>query len=126
MLLILIFLGVESHAGLIPANKTESRINKTAFTPTETEKMDAWNGIDKLKHYSVSLILTTSVYYYMKKPLDLSNKSSIVVSVPFTFTVGLGKEFIDRGKEGNHFSFKDLVVDIMGIASGWVIVNNLR
>ncbi len=111
---------------MIPVNKTESRIKRTTFTPTESEKVDAWNGIDKLKHYSVSLILTTSVYYYVKKPLDFSNKSSIIVSVPFSFMVGLGKEFIDRREVGNHFSFKDLLVDIMGIASGWVIVNNLR
>ena len=88
--------------------------------------MDAWYGIDKLKHYSVSLILTTSSYYYMKKPFGFSNNASLSISVPFALFVGLGKEFMDKAEDGNHFSLKDLAVDIMGITSGWIIANNLR
>lgn len=93
---------------------------------SEVKKADAWNGIDKLKHFSVSLILTTSSYYYMKKPFGFSNDTSLSVSIPFSFLVGLGKEFRDKKEVGNHFSMKDLTVDILGIVSGWVIVNNLR
>lgn len=90
------------------------------------ERVDAWTGIDKLKHFSVSLVLTTSSYYYMKKPVGASNTTSLSVSIPFSLLVGLGKEFKDRNEKGNHFCIKDLTVDIMGIASGWFIVNSLR
>ena len=76
--------------------------NKTS-SGNEVKKVDRWNGIDKLKHYSVSLILTTSSYYYMKKPLGYSNDTSLSVTVPFSFLVGLGKEFRDRKEIGNHF-----------------------
>ena len=92
----------------------------------EVERADEWNGIDKLKHYSVSMNLTTCSYYYMKKPFGYSNDTALSVSVSFTFLVGLGKEFRDSKEIGNHFSMKDLAVDLMGIASGWFIANNLR
>jgi len=113
-------------ADSIPVSDSEPNSDIRLTSVSEFKRVDAWNGIDKLKHFSVSLILTTSSYYYMKKPFGFSNDTSLSVSIPFSFLVGLGKEFRDNKEDGNHFSMKDLTVDILGIASGWVIANNLR
>lgn len=119
-------MSLNAWAESITSNDPDQKIYLMILSGNEVERVDEWNGIDKLKHYSVSLILTTSSYYYMKKPFGYSNDTSLSVSVPFSFLVGLGKEFRDRKGIGNHFSMKDLAVDIMGIASGWIIANNLR
>ncbi len=117
---------MEALADSISLSDSEPNLYMRLTSVSEVKKVDAWNGIDKLKHFSVSLILTTSSYYYMKKPFGFSNEISLSVSIPFSFLVGLGKEFRDKKQEGNHFSMKDLTVDILGIVTGWVIVNNLR
>ena len=117
---------MDAWADSISLSDSEPNLQIRLTSASEVKKTDAWNGIDKLKHFSVSLILTTSSYYYMKKPFGFSNDTSLSVSIPFSFLVGLGKEFKDKKEDGNHFSMKDLTVDILGIASGWVIANNLR
>lgn len=117
---------MEAWADSISLSDSEPNVSIRLTSIAEVKKADAWNGIDKLKHFSVSLILTTSSYYYMKKPFGFSNDTSLSVSIPFSFLVGLGKEFRDKKQDGNHFSMKDLTVDILGIVSGWVIANNLR
>ena len=120
ILLFLLSLRLEAWADSQPGSTIRSA------SANEVKKVDVWTGIDKLKHFSVSLILTTSSYYYMKKPFGYSNDTALTISIPFSFLVGLGKEFKDEKEVGNHFSMKDLTVDILGIASGWAIANNLR
>ena len=117
---------MDGWADSISLSDSEPRLHIGLTSANKAKKADAWNGIDKLKHFSISLILTTSSYYYMKKPFGFSNDTSLSVSIPFSFLVGLGKEFRDKKEDGNRFSMKDLTVDILGIASGWIIANNLR
>ena len=117
---------MEAWADSISSSDSEPNLYIRSTSANNVKKADAWNGIDKLKHFSISLILTTSSYYYMKKPFGFSNDTSLSVSIPFSFLVGLGKEIRDKKEEGNRFSMKDLSVDILGITSGWIIANNLR
>ncbi len=119
-------MSLELWADSASFSKSKPNLYLRITSASEFKKVDAWTGIDKLKHFSVSLILTTSTYYYMKKPFGFSNTTSLSVSIPFSILVGLGKEIKDRGEEGNHFSMKDLAVDMVGIAAGWFIANNLR
>ena len=117
---------MNAYADSYASSGIEPNLSNNRYSENKTKRADEWNGIDKLKHYSVSLILTTSSYYYMKKPIGYSNNRSLSISIPFSFLVGLGKEIRDSKEIGNHFSMKDLAVDIMGVASGWIIANNLR
>jgi uncharacterized protein YfiM (DUF2279 family) len=40
-----------------------------------------------------------------------------------TFSLGIAKEFYDKSRSENHFSWKDLLADVVGIGAGFIILN---
>ena len=60
---------------------------------------DNWKGRDKVKHFGVCLVLAII--------------NPIVAAV-----VAVAKEVHDDGTEGNHWCWKDIVADVVGIAVG--------
>lgn len=63
---------------------------------------DTWTGKDKVWHFGVSLVLAAIC------PLV-----AVVAAV--------GKEVFDRGKNGGHWCWKDVVADLIGVAVGSII-----
>lgn len=64
--------------------------------------LDLWKGLDKKKHFYVCLIL------------------SIICPV-LAVIAAIGKEIYDSKQEGNHFCWKDIVADLIGIILGSII-----
>lgn len=60
---------------------------------------DSWTGKDKVKHFGVCLVLAAIC--------------PIVAAV-----VAVAKEVHDDGTEGNHWCWKDIVADVIGIIIG--------
>lgn len=63
---------------------------------------DTWRGKDKVKHFGVSLALA-------------------VVCPVVAVGAAVGKEVYDRGKSGDHWCWKDIVADAVGVVLGTVV-----
>lgn len=64
--------------------------------------LDLWKGLDKKKHFFVCLILS-------------------ILSPILAIIAAVGKEIYDSKQEGNHFCWKDIVADLVGIIIGSLI-----
>lgn len=64
--------------------------------------LDLWKGLDKKKHFYVCLIL------------------SIICPI-LAIIAAIGKEIYDSKQQGNHFCWKDIVADGIGIILGSII-----
>lgn len=64
--------------------------------------LDLWKGLDKKKHFFVCLIL------------------SIICPI-LAIIAAIGKEIYDSKQKGNHFCWKDIVADLVGIIIGSLI-----
>lgn len=64
--------------------------------------LDLWKGLDKKKHFFVCLIL------------------SIICPI-LAVIAAIGKEIYDSKQQGNHFCWKDIVADLVGIILGSII-----
>ena len=82
---------------------------------------DRWWAKDKLQHLGISAFLSGVSYDVSRRFYRNTKESSVNISVSFTLTAGLGKEFYDLSSPGGRFSFKDLAADLAGIAIGLLI-----
>ena len=64
--------------------------------------LDLWKGLDKKKHFFVCLILS-------------------ILSPILAIIAAVGKEIYDSKQKGNHFCWKDIVADLVGIIIGSLI-----
>jgi uncharacterized protein YfiM (DUF2279 family) len=87
---------------------------------------DRWFARDKMKHFSTSMFIFLTDYYYLDKYTNLSEKSVISNSYSVSLTFGIGKEILDFTSDSKYFSIKDLIADIAGIVAGNIIVNNIK
>jgi len=90
---------------------------------TNPEVKDDWIAIDKLQHFSYSLLISLGCQYVLVNKMNNTEESSLPISSVFSFSAGLLKELNDqKGKDG-FFSFKDMVANIVGIMVGAIIIN---
>lgn len=78
---------------------------------------DSWFGIDKLKHFFVSVFIE-SVTYSALQAAHVSHRSALTGAIGVSAAIGVGRELHDRRVPGNRFSYKDLTWDAAGIAAG--------
>jgi uncharacterized protein YfiM (DUF2279 family) len=82
---------------------------------------DKWFARDKVEHLGVSAFLSGVSYSVFRDFYHNRKESSIYFSTILAFSAGLGKEFYDKKTPKGKFSYKDLVVDILGIGLGLLI-----
>ncbi len=87
---------------------------------------DRWLGYDKLKHFSSSMYIFMTNYYYQDKYTKLSHRAITRNSYLISISFGIGKEILDFSGKNRYFSIKDLVIDISGVVAGNIIVNNIK
>ena len=87
------------------------------------EIKDDWIAIDKLQHFSYSLLISLGCQYILVNKMNKSEDYSLPISSAFSFSTGLLKELNDkRGKYG-YLSLKDMVANFGGIMVAAVIIN---
>lgn len=64
--------------------------------------LDLWKGLDKKKHFFVCLVLS-------------------IITPILAIIAAIGKEIYDSKQEGNHFCWKDIVADGIGIILGSIV-----
>ena len=93
------------------------------FGEKKPKVKDDWIAIDKVQHFSYSLLISLGCQYILVNKMNNTEKSSLPISSAFSFSTGLLKELNDqKGKDG-FFSFKDMVANFVGIMVGAIIIN---
>ena len=90
---------------------------------TNPEVKDDWIAIDKLQHFSYSLLISLGCQYVLVNKMNNTEKSSLPISSVFSFSAGLLKELNDQKGKNGYFSLKDMVANVGGIIVGSIIIN---
>ena len=100
--------------------KVNNEVDK--FAEKKPEVKDNWIAIDKVQHFSYSLLISLGCQYVLVNKMKNTENSSLPISSAFSFSTGLLIELNDqKGKDG-FFSFKDMVANFVGIMVGAIII----
>jgi uncharacterized protein YfiM (DUF2279 family) len=97
-----------------------------AGTPdaNRTLSFDRWFAKDKAQHAVISFITTGFSIYKLKHEANKRPEEARWTGAVFTLSLGIGKELKDRTIPDNHFCFKDLAADGIGIAAAILLVGS--
>lgn len=87
------------------------------------KKIDKYLAPDKAKHFTASMISSIFFYKIFENQLKVDESQAKVYSVSFTVSLGVAKEFYDKSRPRNYFSWKDILADLTGIAVGLILIN---
>ena len=90
---------------------------------TNPEVKDDWIAIDKLQHFSYSLLISLGCQYVLVNKMNNTEKSSLPISSAFSFSAGLLKELNDQKGKNGYFSLKDMVANFGGIIVAAIVIN---
>lgn len=93
-------------------------MNPAALQPVNPAG-DRWLSQDKFLHFYFSAALTGLTYHVYADQLDRDHDQGRIISLSLTSLVGFSKELYDLKKK-QHFSWKDLAWDGLGIAVGYL------
>ena len=92
------------------------------FAEKKSDVKDDWIAIDKVQHFSYSLLISLGCQYVLVNKMNNTEKSSLPISSAFSFSTGLLKELNDQKGKYGFFSFKDMVANFVGIMAAAVII----
>ena len=101
----------------------EVKIDIKVSENTEPVLKDDWIAIDKVQHFSYSLLISLGCQYILVNKMNNTEKSSLPISSAFSFSAGLLKELNDQKGKNGYFSLKDMVANVGGIMVGAIIIN---
>ena len=116
---ILLFLVLSTS--LLFSNTFKSAMLLSDTLDSKIDINDEWFSKDKGMHLAGSFISTGFVMMSGNRWLNLNKQKSKIVGISFTFSLALGKEIYDSRQENNHFSYKDLTADMLGIVLAIII-----
>ena len=90
---------------------------------TEPVLKDDWIAIDKVQHFSYSLLISLGCQYILVNKMNNTEKSSLPISSAFSFSAGLLKELNDQKGKNGYFSLKDMVANLGGIIFAAIVIN---
>jgi uncharacterized protein YfiM (DUF2279 family) len=126
VLLILLFFDLNLFAMVLSDSSFKNNnYDSFSFENYVGNTTDKWFAFDKIQHFTTSLYLTTTVYYFQNREFRIAEKNSKTNSVCISLSLGIGKEIWDLHRD-NHFSVKDLIADMAGTLTGLIIVNNIE
>gem|GEM_PF-818262 len=100
---------------------SDTMVVKKVDTVCYNEIKDKWIAEDKFWHFGMSVALVGSSYHLFKCRLNEEKNRSTIFSLGGTFSLGIMKEFWDRSRPKGHFSYRDIVVNLLGIGVGYLI-----
>ncbi len=87
------------------------------------KKIDKYLAADKAKHFTASMISTVFFYKLFENQLNVDESQIKSYSISFTLSLGVAKEFYDKSRPGNYFSWKDILADLTGMAVGLILIH---
>ena len=82
---------------------------------------DSWFGIDKIKHFFISAFIE-SVSYSALQAAHVDRQPAMAGAIGVSAAFGVARELHDKRTPGNHFSYRDLTWDALGITAGAVML----
>ena len=119
VILFLTCLGFSNENRKFDDVKNEVKVSEN----TEPVLKDDWIAIDKVQHFSYSLLISLGCQYILVNKMNNTEKSSLPISSAFSFSAGLLKELNDQKGKNGYFSLKDMVTNVCGIMVGAIIIN---
>jgi uncharacterized protein YfiM (DUF2279 family) len=116
-----IVLAVLLIRGASPCHAEEN--SRTGGTGAFQKSPDAWLARDKAQHFIVSFLMTGAAGYAARTRWNWNRPESVKWSVGLTLSLGVMKELRDRRHPGSRASLKDLTADVLGIASGVLLLS---
>ena len=100
------------------------KINNEAENSGEKkpEVKDDWIAIDKLQHFSYSLLISLGCQYVLVNKMNNTEDYSLPISSAFSFSTGLLKELNDQKGKNGYFSLKDMVANLGGIMIAGIVI----
>lgn len=98
---------------------TGLQIMPEMFTALKKTK-DPWFSEDKFYHLTTSAAFSSIGYYLYTQYNDGDESKAKIYSLSTTACIGICKEIYDK-KRKNHFSWKDLFWDGIGLALGYIL-----
>ena len=93
------------------------------FGEKKPKPKDEWIAIDKVQHFSYSLLISLGCQYILVNKMKNTEKSSLPISSTFSFSAGLLKELNDQKGKNGYFSLKDMIANFGGIIAAAIVIN---
>ena len=93
------------------------------FGEKKPKVKDDWIAIDKVQHFSYSLLISLGCQYILVNKMNNTEKTSLPISSAFSFSAGLLKELNDQKGKNGYFSLKDMVANFGGIIVAAIVIN---
>lgn len=93
------------------------------FGEKKPKVKDDWIAIDKVQHFSYSLLISLGCQYILVNKMNNTEKTSLPISSAFSFSAGLLKELNDQKGKNGYFSLKDMVANFGGILVAAIVIN---
>ena len=93
------------------------------FGEKKPKVKDDWIAIDKVQHFSYSLLISLGCQYILVNKMNNTEESSLPISSAFSFSAGLLKELNDQKGKNGYFSLKDMVANFGGIIVAAIVIN---
>ena len=119
VILFLTCLGFSNENRKFDDVKNEVKVSEN----TEPVLKDDWIAIDKVQHFSYSLLISLGCQYILVNKMNNTEKSSLPISSAFSFSAGLLKELNDQKGKNGYFSLKDMVANLGGIIFAAIVIN---
>lgn len=119
VILFLTCLGFSNENRKFDDVKNEVKVSEN----TEPVLKDDWIAIDKVQHFSYSLLISLGCQYILVNKMNNTEKSSLPISSAFSFSAGLLKELNDQKGKNGYFSLKDMVANFGGIIFAAIVIN---
>lgn len=84
---------------------------------------DAWLGLDKVKHLSLSCISTIFIARHIQIAQNSPLAKGRAIGAAVTLNLGVLKEWRDHKRPANHFCWKDLTANLLGVGFGIILTN---
>jgi uncharacterized protein YfiM (DUF2279 family) len=82
---------------------------------------DRWFAVDKIYHFAVSFSLVGSTYHLLANRIGIRKSYSTAETFAIVFGLGVTKELYDASLPYEHFSYRDLIFDVLGIGLGYLV-----
>lgn len=93
------------------------------YSEKKPKVKDDWIAIDKVQHFSYSLLISLGCQYILVNKMNNTEKTSLPISSAFSFSAGLLKELNDQKGKNGYFSLKDMVANFGGIIVAAIVIN---
>lgn len=87
------------------------------------DRDDKWFAEDKYKHFLVTTAISAAIASAARHNGN-ENCDAALIGFSVTLTIGAGKEIYDKRKRGTFYSYRDMVWDTAGSATGSLLGSN--